>query len=136
MEKTQPAVTAISEPWFAGCRRGELLLQSCETCGHVQFYPRIACVACDSRDLIWQRASGAGRIASFSIVRHAISEAYDAPYVVVLVDLEEGPRLMSQLVDCDPASVAIGALVQARFQSWSDEVVLPVFEITDGGSKT
>ena len=68
-------------------------------------------------------------IASFTVVRRAVSKAYDAPYVVALIDLAEGPRMMSTLVDVDPESVAIGQSVTVAFADWSEDISMPVFNV-------
>jgi uncharacterized OB-fold protein len=133
MSRILPPETPLSAPWFAGCRDGRLRLQHCDACGQFQFYPRTLCAACGSRALAWRDSAGLGRIASFTVVRRAVAAAYDTPFVAVLVDLDEGVRLMSTLVACDPGSVAIGDRVQAQFEHWSEDVVLPVFARLEGG---
>ena len=130
MNKTQPPITSLSEPYFAGCKSGVLRLQQCGQCLRHQFYPRTICSHCASDDLHWSVASGRGVIASFTVVRHAVSPAYEAPYVVALIDLEEGPRMMSTVLDVDPGQVAIGMSVQVDFASWSDEISMPVFRLS------
>ena len=102
-------------------------MQRCEQCARFQFYPRIVCSHCGADSLAWQAVSGRGRVASFTVVRRGISPAYQAPYVVALVDLEEGVRLMSNVVGCDPEQVSVGDAVAVRFESWGAEHVLPVF---------
>ncbi len=131
MLRTQPTRSALSEPWFDACKHERLLIQQCSACGSYQFYPRILCTHCDARDPTWVEASGSGRIASFTVVRRAVSEAYEAPYVVALVDLEEGPRLMTNIVDCAPEAVRIGARVSVRFEPWGADVDLPVFALVE-----
>ncbi len=129
MEKTLPPLTPFTQPWFDGCARGELLLQHCAACGKYQFYPRILCSHCGAADPDWTVVSGRGHIASFSIVRRGISKAYEAPYVVALIDLEEGPRMMSNVVGCDPETVAVGQPVTVSFEAWNDDITLPVFTV-------
>lgn len=129
MLRTQPSRSVFSEPWFAACNEGRLLIQHCKSCGHYQFYPRIICRECAAAEPDWVEASGRGSLASFTVVRHAVSAAYTAPYVVALVDLSEGPRLMTNIVECDPAQLEIGLSVSLRFESWSDECSLPVFTL-------
>jgi uncharacterized OB-fold protein len=127
MLRTQPPLSALARPWFDACSEGRLLIQRCGACGHCQFYPRVLCTDCGAGDPAWIEAGGRGRVASFTIVRHAVSAAYDAPYIVALVDLEEGPRLMSNIVDCPPEALRIGAEVSVRFESWGNDISLPVF---------
>ncbi len=83
--------------------------------------------------LQWVDADGSGTVASFTVVRRGISTAYDAPYIVVLIDLSEGPRMMSQLEDVAPDDprVRVGAQVQVSFKAWSEEINLPVFRLLD-----
>lgn len=128
MERTFPTSSALSDAFYAGCREGKLLLQHCADCGRPQFYPRILCSHCGSRELEWRAASGRGRIATFTVVRQPVSPAYEAPYVVALIDLEEGPRMMSHIVNCDPEQVRVGQSVRVDFQAWSDTLTMPVFE--------
>jgi uncharacterized OB-fold protein len=127
--KILPRQNALSEPYWTGCREGELRLQQCGSCHRYQFYPRSLCAQCGHRTLTWRKVSGRGRIASFTVVRRPVSSAYPADSVIVLVDLEEGPRVMSNLVDADPESVRVGDALHADFANWSDEVVLPVFRL-------
>ena len=127
MNRIQPRPTATSEPYWQGCREGELRLQKCKACGLVQFYPRILCGHCQHQDLDWVVASGQGEIASFTVVRRGVSDAYPSPYVVALIDLREGPRMMSHVVDVDLDSVAVGDPVSVEFETWSAEIAMPVF---------
>jgi uncharacterized protein len=132
MERLQPVVSGLAAPYFEGARAGLLRLQRCRSCAAWQFYPRSLCTACGSRSLAWEAASGEGRIASFTVVRRPLSPAYTAPYIVALIDLAEGPRMMSQVVGADPESVAVGAAVRVQFEAWSDTVSLPVFQLVRG----
>lgn len=128
MLRTQPVQTPFTKPWFAACRSGRLLIQHCRACGHYQFYPRTFCTNCSTTEQpAWVEAQGAGTVASFTIVHRAVSEAYNAPFIVALVDLEEGPRMMTHLVNCDPEVVHIGMPVRVAFESWSGDVDMPVF---------
>ncbi|MFT6957140.1 MAG: putative OB-fold protein [Halieaceae bacterium] len=129
MEKTLPPLTPLSMPYFDGCKAGVLRLQRCDECQQFQFYPRIICSRCTSDKLLWQDASGNGIIASFTVVRKGVSAAYEAPYVIALIDLEEGPRLMSTLIDVEPEDVAIGLPVHVDFAQWSNEISMPVFRL-------
>lgn len=132
-QKIMPRPSAVSEPFWQGAREGQLRLQQCDACGHYQFYPRLMCSHCGAQDLTWQRASGRGRVASFTIVRRGISLAYTAPYVVALIDLEEGVRMMSQIQidNPDDGRLMVGAEVRVLFADWADNVVVPVFELID-----
>jgi uncharacterized OB-fold protein len=137
MERIQPQrMDGLAAPYFEGCRNGELRLQCCNECGGWQFYPRPFCAACGSVELVWSVARGSGRVASFTVVRRALGPGYAAPYVVALIDLTEGPRMMSMIVDCEPEAVAIGAPVSVAFEDWSGDTALPVFRLAATGGET
>lgn len=129
MNRILPRPTDVSAPYWQGCRARELRLQKCTACQYVQFYPRIMCSQCHHQSLDWIVATGKGEIASFTVVRRGISEDYPAPYVVALIDLEEGPRMMSYIVGDDAGSVTIGDAVTVDFEVWSEEITMPVFRV-------
>ena len=123
-----PVPTNITRPFWEGTRRGTLLLQRCRRCGTRQYWPRPVCMRCISRDLEWTPASGRGVVYSFTITRLP-AEGFEGrePYVLVAVDLAEGPRMMAQLLDCAPDQVRIGMPVRAVFEKLTDEISLPQF---------
>ena len=127
--KVLPQPSVLTEPYWEACRQGDLTMQRCEGCQAYQFYPRTVCSHCGGQNLAWSTVSGRGRIKSFTIVRRGISRAYEAPYVLALINLEEGPCMMSSLVGCDPDTVVVGARVTVAFQSWSSDIEMPVFEL-------
>lgn len=129
LSKNVPVSTAETAAYWDGCARHELLIQQCKECSTHQFYPRVMCTKCSGRSLEWMRASGRGRVKSFTIVRRAVSEAYAAevPYVVALVELDEGPTMMSNIIGCNVDDVLIGAQVEVVFDQWQDGVVVPKF---------
>ena len=123
-----PTPDPDSAPFWAGTRAGKLLVQLCRSCGKHQFYPRLACAKCFG-EVDWVEASGMGRVYSFTVVHRAPSEALQArvPYVVALIDLDEGVRMMSMLKDVAPEKVTIGMSVRVVFERASDEITLPHF---------
>ncbi len=127
MSRILPRPTALSQPYWDSCRQGVLLLQQCQECGDFQFYPRIMCSSCGGDDLHWQAVSGKGSVASYTIVRRGITADYPAPYVVALIDLQEGPRMMSSLIGVAAESVRVGLPVEVTFTDWSDEIAVPEF---------
>lgn len=129
MAKPSPRPTPTEQPFYDACSRGELLLQHCESCAHVLFYPRTHCDQCHSEQLTWQVAAGAGTIASYTVVRRGVSSDFEAPYVIALIDLAEGPRMMSQIVDADTEKLAVGLPVMVDFAQWSEDITLPVFRL-------
>ena len=117
-----------SEPFWRACRDGELRMQQCDACGEVRFRPSAVCSACLSEAFHWQALSGRGQVHSFGVVHRALVPGFDdVPYIVALVDLEEGPRMTTQIVGCDIGDVQIDMPVVVKFTEASTEIHLPVF---------
>ena len=127
--KPLPLIDDDTRAYWAGLARGELLLQHCRDCGHVQFYQRALCGRCLGAGVEHRPASGRGSVYSFSTVHRAPSPEFkdDVPYTVVLVELAEGPRMISTLVDTPPEAVRIGQPVEIVYDRVSPEVTLPRF---------
>ncbi len=117
-----------AEYWRAG-HDGRLLVQRCAACGSAQLYARDRCLRCRG-PVHWEEASGRGTVYSFTVIRQNYQRPFRdwIPYVVALVDLEEGPRVMSNVVACDPKQVHIGMALRARFEVVSDEAGVALFE--------
>lgn len=130
-DKRLPRPTPLTQPWWDACRDGRLLIQRCEDCGHFQFYPRCFCTACQGTSLDWAPTQGRGRIRSFTVIRHPVSRAYadEVPYVIALIELAEGPTLMSALLGCDVDAVAIGQDVEVAFEQWTEAITVPKFRL-------
>ena len=129
-----PVPDAESAPYWAATVEGRLVVQRCTACGHCQLYSRPHCLLCRA-PVEWIDATGRGTVYSFTIIRQNPSRSFRhlLPFVVALIDLDEGPRLMSNIVGSEPAAVQIGAVVQVRFEPVSDQASLPLFElITEG----
>jgi hypothetical protein len=116
-------------PWLDAARRHELVVQRCAGCGALRFPARSICSRCLSRDATWVPTSGRGTVFSFAVMHQAMHPGFAAevPYAVVVVELEEGPRVLSNLVDCPPAEVRIGLPVEVVFEAVTPEVTLPKF---------
>jgi len=127
--KMMPPISPETAEYWAACKRRELVVQRCTSCGAHQFYPRVLCTACSARTVEWVGVTGRGTVRSFTVVRRAVSEAYapEVPYVVALIALAEGPTMMSNVVGCAPESVRIGMPVQVVFEDWSETVTVPKF---------
>ncbi len=127
--KPLPTVTPWSAPFWEGCRRGELLVQKCQDCGSYIFYPKMYCPECLSSHLEWVRASGKGKVYSFMTVHgfQPTEFAADVPYVVAIVELEEGVRMMSNIVGCPPDRVRCDMEVGVVFEKVTDAFTLPKF---------
>jgi uncharacterized OB-fold protein len=130
-----PVPTPESRPFWDAARRHELTLPCCRRCGKFHYYPRAACPFCLSGDLDWRRVSGRGRLHTFTVVhRGARGFPLGPPYVLAVVELDEGPRMMTNLVGVtpDPASVRIGMPVEVTFADVTAEVALPHFRPAGG----
>ena len=130
-DKPLPIIDEDSRPYWEAAKRHELMMPRCNDCGKFVFYPRIHCPHCKGTSLTWQKLSGRGTIYSYTVPRVPITPAYkdSVPYVVALIDLDEGPRMMANIIDCDPEQVSIGARVEVVFQDVTDEVTLPQFRL-------
>jgi uncharacterized OB-fold protein len=123
MNKPLPLATPITQPFWEGLRAGEVRLQRCRTCQRWIFYPRSNCPGCLSPDLEWSRVSGHGRLHTFTISRvpTAAFFADEVPQLLAVIELDEGVRLTSTLVEIEEDAIEIGMRVE------------PVFEATQGG---
>ncbi len=124
-----PAVDWETRPWWEACARGELVLQRCRDCGSLQHRPRAVCVSCLSDRVGWERASGRGTVYSFTITHqnHAPPFREALPYVLADVALEEGPRVLANLVGCAPADVRVGLPVVVDFGPADGDLAVPRF---------
>jgi uncharacterized protein len=120
-----------AQPFWDGCRAGHLVLPRCRVCIKFFFYPRSICPACGSRDLEWLTVSGRGTLHTFCVQHQSRVPGYSdvTPFVTALVDLDEGPRMMSLLVGSgtDPANIRIGTRVHVEFIDTAAGWPLPVF---------
>ncbi|MFQ5382400.1 MAG: Zn-ribbon domain-containing OB-fold protein [Dehalococcoidia bacterium] len=128
--KPLPSPNDTSRPFWDGLQQGRLLIQLSKTTGNHVFYPREASPFGAGDELEWVEASGRGTVYAFTIARRppAAPWADDVPYVYAIVELAEGPRLTTNIVECDPESVAIGMAVEASFDHVTPEVTLLKFK--------
>jgi len=124
-----PRPTALSRPHWDGCREGVLRVQRCAACGSYEFIPQAVCTRCQAGKLEWVESSGRGSVYSHTTVYRPPRPEFDAPYVVAIVELEEGWHMLTNLVDCTPEEVAIGLSVEVDFRAVSDEITLPCFRL-------
>ncbi|MDP2727573.1 MAG: Zn-ribbon domain-containing OB-fold protein [Dehalococcoidia bacterium] len=129
-EKPLPPITDDTKPFWDGCKRHELLLPKCKACNRIHYYPRMYCPHCMSDDLEWIKASGKGRVYSFTVVHLPPRPAFapDVPYTVAVIELQEGVHMMSNVVQCPPENVKIGMPVQVVFDDVTEEITLPKFK--------
>lgn len=128
--KPLPRPTPISAGYWRGAKAHQLRLQRCRDCGQHIFYPRSLCPYCLSHHLEWVTASGKGKVYSYTVVRRAAHPAFqeDVPYVLAIVELEEGPRMTTNIVGCDPQEVRVEMAVEAVFDDVTAEVTLVKFK--------
>ena len=123
--KPVPDVTEMTRIFFEGCAKGELRLRRCPSCAARFRFAYEWCPNCWSLDLVWEKASGFGKVTHYSVVYVSPSDAFETPYVLALIELDEGVRMMSN-VKCDPDEVRIGLPVKVTFEK-RGEVSLPMF---------
>ena len=132
-ERPLPLVDAVTRPFWEAAANKRLIVQRCSSCHAYVWTPRPTCGECGDDKLEWTAMSGRGKVYSYTVIRqvvgHAASRVFgrDIPYVVAWVDLEEGPRFISNLVDCDIESMAIGMDVTVVFEQASPDIWLPKF---------
>lgn len=127
--KPLPVITNESSPFWEGCRQGQLRLQYCEQCQHYQFYPRLYCMQCSAKTVQWRDVSGRGVVYSYTIIHLNKAPAFvnDTPYTVVIVQLEEGPRILSNIVDIALTDVRVDLPVTVVFDTINEQITLPRF---------
>ena len=118
-----------SVPYWEAAHRHEFLLQRCGSCKRFRFYPRSHCPYCFSGSFEWERASGQGTVYSFTIIYRPPSPGFQnkVPYVLALIDLFEGVRMMTNVIECEPGDVEIGMPVEVVFDDLNDTISLPQF---------
>ena len=142
MEPDRPLpqpMTPEARPYWDGLRENKLMLPRCGECGHVFFYPRALCPRCAARAITWVQASGRGRLHAFGIAHQSFNRAYKVapPYVLAMIELEEGPRMLANLVNVepDPKVVKCDMPVEVVFEKLTDEVTLPLFQPADPAAR-
>jgi hypothetical protein len=130
-QKTLPApppqINVETKTFWDATAEGKLMLPRCNACDVVIWYPRLFCPECGSTDIGWLEASGKGTVYSYTINRRGQGDYRDLAYVVAYVELEEGPRVLTNIVDCDVEQVSVGQAVQVVFHPTSNGAALPRF---------
>lgn len=125
-----PEATPETQEFWDGARRGELRIQHCRACGKAYFYPRPFCPHCASRDVEWFTASGRATLYSY-VINHRPARGFEdmAPYIIAVVQLEEGPRMMTNVigVDPDPEQLPPDMPLEVTFERQSEDITLPLF---------
>lgn len=129
-----PVPSPDNQQFWDALTEGELRIQRCAACNTLRHPPRPMCPQCRSFDVEWVRMSGRGTVFSYIVTHQPIHPALvdRVPFATVIVELEEGPRLTTNLVDVSPAEITIGMPVEVVFQRASDEITLPLFRRSAG----
>ena len=117
-----------SEAFWTGTKEGKLLIQHCDHCNRMQFFPRYFCTTC-AGEVRWIETAGKGEVHTFSIVRQNHTPPFNelTPYVLAIIELEEGVRMMGNVIDVPIEDVEIGMPVEVRFVAETDDIVLPLW---------
>jgi hypothetical protein len=131
VDRPRPSLDSeVDRTFWEAAVEGRLLVQACPDCGERQFFPRSWCHYCGSEAVEWLEATGTGHVHTYTVIRRAteLPEFADAvPYVVAYVELDEGVRLCTNVVDCDPEAVETGMPVEVAFEAVDESVSVPVF---------
>jgi uncharacterized OB-fold protein len=130
-----PIVDPDSAPYWRGAAQGRLVVPRCTSCHRMVFFPRVLCPFCYADTFVWEESRGQGSIYSYTVARRPAGPAFaaSAPYVVALIDIDEGFRMLSTVRGCAPDTVQIGARVAVRFQQVAPSLALPVFNLQESG---
>ena len=130
MRRPRPTPSPVTEQFWRATGQHQFLLQNCLRCNSVQFYPKATCTTCGASELDWQPASGKGTLHTYTIARRSTHPAFagSEPYVVAIVELEEGPRVTGNVVDCDVDDVRIGMPLELAWDEPDEEgISLPLW---------
>ncbi|HKU42821.1 MAG TPA: Zn-ribbon domain-containing OB-fold protein [Polyangiales bacterium] len=124
-----PTPTPETLPFWEGTKLGELRLQRCNACAHVYFPPRPFCPKCAARKVSWFKASGRGSLYSY-VIHHRPVPGFTPPYSIAIVQLQEGPRLMSNIVNCPqtPEALQLDMPLEVTFKQLTADIALPQFQ--------
>ena len=129
-DKPLPEFRPETKPYWDSCKKHELLLPKSKATNKFFFYPRAFSPGDDMSDVVWEKASGKAKVWTFSIHHMGPTKAYkgDGAYVVALVETEEGIKMMTNIINCDPNDVHVGMDVEVIFDDVTPEVTLPKFQ--------
>ena len=128
--KPLPTVAGETKPFWDSCRRGQLVIQQCADCGEYQWYPRGICANCWGENIRWVQSSGRGTVWTYTVTyqNRTTGFAEMVPYALALVELEEGVRMFTNIVECNPREVYIGMPVEVTFQAATGQISVPYFK--------
>jgi uncharacterized OB-fold protein len=131
--RARPKPTPETQHFWDGTKAGELRLQRCDECAKSYFPPRPFCPACGSRKVSVFKASGKGKLYSY-IIHHRPAPGFTPPYSIAVVELDEGPRMMSNIVDCPqtPEALELDMPLEVKFEKLDEKITLPLFRPAKG----
>ena len=131
ISKPVPAITPDMREFFDGARSGRLMVQKCDNCGKLRFPAHDLCSKCNSTASQWVAVSGRGEVFSFNIMHQLYHPGFasEVPYAVVMVELEEGCKFVSNLIGVKPHDIKCGMPVEVAFEKLNDEVTMPKFRL-------
>lgn len=127
--KPLPAMTGLTKEYYDWCGRGELRFQRCRQCGSFRHVPREVCAECSSFEWDWVASAGRGTVYTWTVVVRALHPDFgdSTPYAPVVVQMDEGVRIVSQVLDCPPDQLRVGMPVQVGFVAGDQGITLPYF---------
>ena len=130
-DKPLPHPNADDKPFWEGCQEHQLRFQKCQSCGLVRWPPSIICPMCYSYDTEWIVAAGKGTVYTFVVYHQAYHPAFESelPYVTAVVELEEGPHMLTNIVGCNPDEIKCDMPVEVAWEDISEEFSLPKFKL-------
>ena len=136
LPKPVPQPTAASQPYWDACRNQELRIQRCTECGTLIHYPKLRCPKDGNDSFDWVQMSGAGKVYSYVIAHRAFHPAFadEVPYIIAIIDLDEGVRILSNLIGIAPEAVSIGMRVTLAWGDRADDYPVPLFRPVEGGA--
>jgi uncharacterized OB-fold protein len=121
-----PRMNTLTRPFWDACATGRLTFQRCTSCRHAVFNPAPICSVCHSTSLAWEDSAGLGSVYSWTVAYRPLSPAFTAPYAPVIVDMDEGYQIVSNVIGCRVGDLAVGMRVAVEFHGVGD-VTLPYF---------
>ena len=128
-QKPLPVMEGMTREFYQNCKRGELCFQRCSGCDRLRHVPTPRCAHCGSWDWEWSRSTGRGKLVTWTVVRRPMHPGFagDVPYAPCVIELDDGIRMVSWVVDCPPEELCAGMPVTVEFEDANDEVTLPKF---------
>jgi uncharacterized OB-fold protein len=133
--KPLPEITDLTRPFWTAAKNGRLVMQRCQRCGLLNFYPKPWCIECGDRRLDWVDVGTQGTVYSHTVASTVMMNypawKDDLPLIMCIIDLDDGPRMYGQLTACAPEKVRVGMRVQAYFEDISEHAGVPKFRPID-----